>query len=133
MNYFRWLGLIFGLAALLKPVYMHLIPWDEKRFLAKAYARQRPVWVVPVVVAGLGLVGFTWYMHATRGVPYSLVITLLFSLTAIKGIILLLDYRRFQAWVERMLERDRGRGILRVDLAAGLLGLLVILVTLLLY
>ena len=133
MNYFKALGLVFGLAAALKPVYMHLLPWDENAFIAKTYGRRRPAWIVPLALVGLALVALTWYMHFTAGVPYSLILTLLFSLTAIKGITLLLDYERFQAWVAGMLARDRGRGIVLVDVAAGVIGVAIVLLALLVY
>ena len=38
MHYFAVLGIIFGLAALLKPVYMHWLPWDENSFIEKFYS-----------------------------------------------------------------------------------------------
>ena len=127
MNYFKLLGLLFGLAAMLKPVYMHVLPWDEHAFIAKAYAKRRPAWVAPVAVLGLGLVALTWYLHFTAAVPYSLILTVLFSLTALKGLALLFDYERFQAWVAGMLARERGRGVVGVDLAVGAFGLAIVL------
>ncbi len=133
MNYFQVLGIVFGLAALLKPIYMHVIPWDENKFIAKAYSAKRPAWVVFVVVLGLGLVVFTWYMHLTTEVPYSIVITVLFSLTAIKGLVLLLDYQRFQQWVAGMLQRSRGREIVKVDIAVGVFGAALVLLSWFLY
>ncbi len=133
MNYFQVLGLVFGLAALLKPVYMHVIPWDENRFLAKAYDAKRPSWVLAVVVLGFALVAFTWYMHLTAGVRYSIVITLLFSLTAIKGLVLLLDYERFQKWVAGMLQRNRGREIVKVDIGVGVFGAAIVVLSWVLY
>jgi hypothetical protein len=133
MNYFQGLGLIFGLAAMLKPVYMHVLPWDEHAFIAKAYTKRRPPWVVPVAILGLALVALTWYVHFTAGVPYSLVLTILFSLTALKGLTLLLDYDRFQRWVAAMLAKDRGRGVVLVDLAAGAFGLAIVLLALFVY
>jgi hypothetical protein len=42
MNYFKVLGIVFGLAALLKPFYMHLLPWDENQFIEKFYSEKRP-------------------------------------------------------------------------------------------
>jgi hypothetical protein len=133
MNYFKLLGLVFGLAAMLKPFYMHVLPWDEHAFIAKAYAERRPAWVVPVAVLGLALVALTWYVHFTAEVPYSLVLTILFSLTALKGLTLLLDYTRFQRWVAAMLARDRGRGVVVVDVAAGAFGLAIVLLALFVY
>lgn len=127
MNYFKVLGLVFGLAAMLKPVYMHVLPWDEKSFLAKTYAAKRPAWIVPVALVGLGLVALTWYLHFTAGVPYSWILAVLFSLTAVKGVALLWDYERFQAWVAGMLDEDRGRGVVLVDVAVGAIGLAIVL------
>ena len=133
MNYFQTLGLVFGLAAMLKPFYMHVLPWDENAFIAKAYAQRRPAWVVPVVVLGLALVAITWYMHLTTDVPYSLVITILFSLTALKGLALLLDYERFQRWVAGMLAKDRGRQVVLIDAAVGVFGLGIVVLALVVY
>ena len=59
MNYFKILGVTFGLIAFLKPFYMHLLPWDENRFIAKAYTEKRPGWIIPVALIGLALVGST--------------------------------------------------------------------------
>ena len=133
MNYFKVLGLVFGLAALLKPVYMHLIPWDENKYIAKAYAKKRPAWLVPVSVCGLLLVALTWYMHFTAGVPYSIVLTLLFSLTALKALTLLLNYDQFHKMVAKMLSKDKGRDIVLIDIGAGLFGLLIVLLALFIY
>lgn len=85
MNYFQILGIGFGLIAFLKPFYMHVIPWDENKFIAKAYSEKRPGWIIPVAVLGLLLVGFTWYKELTTDIRYSLIITIMFSLTAIKA------------------------------------------------
>ncbi len=133
MNYFKVLGLVFGLAAALKPIYMHLLPWDEHAFIAKAYARSRPAWIVPVALFGLGLVALTWYMHFTAGIAYSLILTVVFSLTALKGIMLLFDYERFHALVAGMLAKDRGRSVVLVDIGAGVVGIAIVLLALLVY
>jgi hypothetical protein len=52
MNYFKVLGSIFGLAALLKPFYMHLLPWDEKSFIENSIVKSvRPIsWPSPCSV-----------------------------------------------------------------------------------
>jgi len=131
MNYFKTLGIIFGLIAFLKPLYMHILPWDENRFLEKAYTEKRPSWIVPVAITGLLLVCFTWYMELTTDIPYSMVITVMFSLTAVKGLILLFDYRKFYQWVAGMLSKDKGRKIILVDILAGIFGLIMIVFSLL--
>lgn len=125
MNYFKILGIVFGLVAMLKPFYMHLIPWDENKFIAKAYAKKRPKWVIPIAIFGLTLVGFTWYKELTTDIRYSLVITIIFSLTAIKAIFFIFDYEKFQKWVAGMLAKDSGKKIVFVDVIAGMLGLIV--------
>jgi len=133
MNYFKILALIFGCLALFKPFYMHLIPWDENKFIAKAYSEKRPVWIVPVCILGLLLVAFTWYKYLNTDIDYSLIITILFSLTAIKGLALLFNYQQFQKWVAKMLSKNKGREIVMIDIGAGVFGLAVVLLALFVY
>lgn len=133
MSYFKIFGIVFGLAALLKPFYMHLIPWDENKFIAKAYTKKRPRWIVPVAIAGLLLVVFTWYKEMTSDVPYSMVITIIFSLTVIKALLFIFDYQKFQKWVAGMLTEKNGKKIVIIDIAAGLLGLIIVITSILIY
>lgn len=133
MNYFKILGIVFGLAAMLKPIYMHLIPWNENKFIAKAYSKKRPKWIVPVAIVGLLLVAFTWYKELTTNVAYSLVITIIFSLTAIKALLFIFDYENFQKWVAGMLAEKEGKKIVLIDIVTGVFGLIVIVASLLIY
>lgn len=133
MSYFKILGIVFGLAAMLKPFYMHLIPWDENKFIAKAYTQKRPKWIVPVALVGLLLVAFTWYKELTTDVAYSMVITILFSLTAIKALMFIFDYEKFQKWVAGMLAEKKGRKIVLVDIAVGVFGFIVIIASIFIY
>ncbi|MEE4196424.1 MAG: hypothetical protein V2I54_02160 [Bacteroidales bacterium] len=133
MNYFKILGIVFGLAAMLKPFYMHLIPWDENKFIAKAYTKKRPKWVVPVAFVGLALVGFTWYKELTTAIPYSIILTIIFSLTAIKAVFFIFDYEKFQQWVAGMLAQNHGQKIILVDVLAGILGLIVLVSSIIFY
>lgn len=133
MNYFKVLGIIFGMAAFLKPFYMHLLPWDENSFIEKFYTDKRPLYIVVIALLGLVLVALTWYFHFTLGVANSIYITVLFSLTAIKALVLLLDYQKFQNTVAAMLRKDRGRGVVLVDIGASVFGLIILIVTFILY
>lgn len=133
MNYFKVLGVIFGLVAMLKPVYMHIIPWDENKAIGKAYAEKRPAWLIVVAVIGLLLVGFTWYEYIALDIKYSLVLTLLFSLTLIKAIMLIVDYKKFQTWVTGMLNRNKGKKIVIIDSVVGVFGLIIVVFSLILY
>lgn len=133
MNYFKVLGIIFGLAAMLKPFYMHLLPWDENTFIEKFYSEKRPAWIVPIALVGLFLIGLTWYLHFTLNIANSLIITVLFSLTALKAVALIFDYQRFQQAVAQMLKKDKGRQIVLIDIGAGIFGAAVVILTLYLY
>ena len=133
MNYFKILGIIFGLIAMLKPFYMHILPWDENKFIAKAYSKKRPKWIVPVASIGLLLVAFTWYKELTTDIPYSLVITIIFSLTAIKALLFIFDYEKFQKWVAGMLAEKEGKKIVLVDIIAGVFGAIVVVVSILIF
>ena len=133
MNYFKALGVLFGFAAMLKPVYMNLLPWDENKFLAKTYAKKRPVWIIPVAIFGLLVVAFTWYIELTTDVTYSMVITIIFSLTVIKALLFLFDYQRFYSWLQRKLKEDSGRKIIIVDIWAGALGIIVVVTSIVIF
>lgn len=131
-NYFQILGIIFGIAAMLKPFYMHLIPWDENKFIKKAYKKKRPKWIIPVAILGIILVLFTWYMELTTKIEFSIIITLLFSLTMVKALMLLFDYEKFQKWVSGMVNHKEGKKIVIVDVFVGLFGLILLLISLIL-
>jgi len=133
MNYFKFLGIVFGLLAMLKPFYMHIIPSDENKFIAKAYTQKRPIWIVPIAILGLILVAFTWYKKLTTDIAYSIVISIIFSLTAIKALLFIFDYEKFQKWVAGMLEEKKGKKIVVVDVIAGIFGSIVIVVSIFLY
>ena len=112
---------------------MHLLPWDENSFIEKFYSEKRPPYIIVIALLGLVLVALTWYFHFTLDVANSIYITVLFSLTAIKALVLLLDYQKFQKTVAAMLSRDRGRGVVLVDIGASVLGLVILIVTFILY
>lgn len=133
MNYFKVLGIIFGLAALLKPVYMHLLPWDENQFLERFYSKERPLWIVIIAIIGLALIILTWYLHFTLEIEYSIYMTILFSLTSLKALVLLFDYSRFQEAVAKMLKKDRGRQIVLIDIGVSILGIIILIITFLVY
>ncbi len=133
MNYFKALGIIFGLLALLKPFYMHLLPWDENRFLEKFYSEKRPPWIIPIALFGLALIALTWYLHFTLDIAHSIYISVLFSLTGLKALTFIFDYNSFQKAVARMLRKDRGRNIVMIDIGVAVFGLIILVATFILY
>ncbi len=132
MNYFKALGIIFGVVALLKPVYIHLIPYDEFSLIGKAYQQQRPRWVVFAGIVGVILVAFTWYMYFITDIKYSIVIAILFSVTLIKAIALLFNYQAFQKWVAGLLVKEKNSRIVAIDIAVSVFGLGMVVVSVLL-
>jgi len=133
VNYFKALGIVFGLAAFLKPFYMHLLPWDENSFIEKFYSKERPPYIVVIALLGLALIALTWYLHFTLDIANSIYLTVLFSLTAVKALVLLLDYQKFQKTVAAMLSKNRGRGIVLIDIGASVIGLVILAATLYFY
>jgi len=133
MNYFLVLGIIFGLMALLKPFYMHLLPWDENRFLEKFYSEKRPPWIIPLALLGLALIALTWYLHFTLNIDHSIYMTILFSLTGLKALTFIFDYNSFQKAVAGMLRKDKGRKIVLIDIGVAVFGLIVLIATFVLY
>jgi len=81
----------------------------------------------------LALIALTWYLHFTLDIANSIYITVLFSLTAIKALVLLLDYQKFQRTVATMLRKDRGREVVLVDIGVSVIGLITLIATFMLY
>lgn len=126
MNYFEALSIGFGLVMILTRPLIHLFPQRWADFeMERVYTRRQPVWVRLVGAFGLGLVTFSWYWHFTHGVPYSIVVTLIISLTLIKLSQVLFNYRQFRTFAERVLKRERNTMNL-ISVATALLGLALI-------
>ena len=133
MNYFQVLSIVFGLVLILTRPAIHFFPKQWNAFeLNTAYTEKQPRWVWLVGLFGIGLVAFTWYKHFTTGVPYSLVITLLLTLTLLKMSQVLFNYKQFRAFVVQVLEYDR-KTLALINLAALFLGMASLLIGFLLY
>jgi len=72
-------------------------------------------------------------MELTTEVPYSMIITVMFSITAVKALVLIFDYKRFYLWVAGMLSKDKVKKIILVDIFAGVFGLIMIVLSILLF
>ena len=126
MNYFEALSIGFGLAMILTRPLIHLFPQRWADFeMDRVYTRRQPIWVWLAGGFGLGLVAFTWYRHFTHGVPYSIVVTLIISLTLVKLSQVLFNYQQFRAFAERVLKRERTTMNL-ISIATALLGLVLV-------
>jgi len=133
MNYFQVLSIVFGLILILTRPAIQFFPQQWNAFeLNTAYTEKQPRWVWFVGLFGLALVILTWYMHFTAGIPYSIVITLVLTLTLVKTSQVLFNYKQFRSFVVRVLERDR-KTLTLINTFALLLGLALLIMGFLLY
>ncbi|MGM0653177.1 MAG: hypothetical protein ACQES4_10430 [Bacillota bacterium] len=133
MNYFQVLSIVFGAILILTRPAIQFFPKQWNTFeLNTAYTEEQPGWVWYVGLFGFGLVAFTWYKHFTAGIPYSLVITLMLSLTLAKMSQVLFNYKQFRAFVVRVLKTDR-KTLTLINIFAIALGVASILMGFLLY
>jgi len=112
---------------------MLLRPQNATDFIARAYGEKRPLWVIPVFIITLGLVGYTWYMQFTTSVPYSIIVTVFVSLALLKVLFIVFDYPRFKKKVDATLAKEKGREIFIQNIVSGIFGLIVFLFALLVY
>jgi hypothetical protein len=133
MNYFQVLSIIFGLILILTRPAIQFFPKQWNAFeLNTAYTEKQPRWVWYIGILGLALVIFTWYMHFTAGIPYSIIITLMLTLTLVKMSQVLFNYKQFRAFVVRVLEKDR-KTLALINIFALILGIASLLIGFLLY
>lgn len=127
MLYFKCLGLIFGIIAFLKPFYLHILPFDEKKWIEKMYPKEKPYWINLISVLGIILLIVTWIIELLTQISFSIVISLLFSFTIIKIIVLLFNYKKFYKWVTNLLKKEHQLFV--IDGFVSLFGLILILFT----
>jgi len=133
VNYFQVLSIVFGVLLILTRPAIQFFPKQWNAFeLNTAYTEKQPRWVWFVGLFGLALVILTWYMHFTAGVPYSIVITLVLTLTLVKTSQVLFNYKQFRNFAVRVLERDR-KTLTMINIFALLLGLALLIIGFLLY
>ncbi len=133
MNFFQVLSIVFGLILILTRPAIQFFPKQWNAFeLNIAYTEKQPRWVWFVGLFGLALVIFTWYMHFNTEIPYSIVITLLLTLTLVKMSQVLFNYKQFRAFAVRVLEKDR-KTLTLINIFALVLGLALLLMGFLLY
>ncbi len=112
---------------------IELFPKRWKEFeLNSAYTEEKPKWIWYVAIVGLIVIIFTWYMHFTTDVPYSIVITLIVSLTVIKTSQVLFNYEKFRAFVVKLFTEDR-KTLTKLNIVILILGIAVFSLGLFLY
>ena len=120
--YFKILSIAFGVVVILKGPVMRLLArrWSQLGVSA-VYPEKQSFRVWATGVAGVVLIAVTWWMHLTRPVPWSLIVTVVVTLTLVKLSQVLFNYRRFRAFVLKVM-KERPGYITVLDAAVGVLG-----------
>lgn len=133
MNYFQLFSIIWGITMIGIRMLIHLIPekWNEFE-INKAYTEKRPQWVWVIAFISLLVVGVTWYKQMTADVKFSIILTILVTITLIKISQLLFNYNNFRKYVIKALKEDR-RIIVRINITTTLIGIMLILLGVFIY
>lgn len=133
MNYFQILSFSLGAVIILTRFLIEFFPKRWKEFeLNSAYTEEKPKWIWYVAIFGLIIIAFTWYMHFTTDVPYSIVITLFVSLTVLKTSQVLFNYENFRSLVVRLFNEER-KTLTKLNVVILILGIAVFSLGLFLY
>jgi hypothetical protein len=122
-NYFKILSIVYGLVMILKGPVIHVLGEKWTKFeLGTAYTEKQPLWVWIVGAAGILLVVFTWYMVFTTDVRYSLIITVIVTLTMVKVSQVLFNYERFREFAVRVTTQDTST-LTALNIATAVIGI----------
>lgn len=133
MNYFQFLSIGFGIFTIVVRSLIHILGQRWTKFeLNTAYTAKRPAWIWIAAAIGLGIIALTWYKFITTDIPWSLVITLIVTLTLIKLSQLLFNYENFRKFVQAALVEDR-RIIVAINTVTIILGLVMIWLGVIIY
>ena len=111
---------------------IHLLGEKWTNFeLNRAYTEKQPLWVWIVGFIGIGLVGITWYIYFITAVPYSIIITLIITLTMIKVSQILFNYQKFREFaVTVTTEKSMMK---TMNIVTALLGVVLVLLGVIVY
>lgn len=132
-NYFRILSIAYGLVMILKGPIIHILGEKWTKFeLGTAYTEKQPLWVWIVGAAGILLVIFTWYMFFTTEVQYSLIITLIITLTMVKVSQVLFNYKRFRTFAVKVTTKDTSV-LTALNIVTAVIGVFLVLLGIFIY
>jgi len=115
LNYFQLLCFFWAVLGIGSRILMRVLGARWKTWeLENAYSKQKPKWLYVVGVFGLILIGYTWFAVVTMEVPYSWIIAVFVSLTAIKIYLLMFQYDQFRAFVTLMLNDEKKMMMLNI-------------------
>lgn len=127
-NYFKILSIVYGIIMVLKLPLVHLFPEKWNQFeLEIAYTKDKPHWVWIVGFFGLSLVFFTWYKFFTLNLKYSIIPTILLTITLLKLFQITLNYHKFRGFAEDVTTKRRsvllGLNLLTFVVGLSMIGL----------
>lgn len=133
MMYFKIFSIVMGLVSIGVRPLMHLMPEKWNRFeLGIVYTEKRPSWVWMMGIISLTIVCFTWYKELTTDIEYSLILTIIVTLTLLKTLQILFNYNAFRKFVHRALVEDRSI-IRKINIAATIMGIGLLLLGIFIY
>ncbi|SEA23620.1 hypothetical protein SAMN05421743_103261 [Thalassobacillus cyri] len=133
MNFFAIFSIVWGVLMIGIRSLIHLIPksWNEFE-LNQVYKEKKPRWVWALAAISLGIVFFTWYKELTTAVPYSLLLTILVTLTLVKVSQLVFNYKQFRGFVKKALVEDR-QLIRKINAGTTIVGIILIILGIYVY
>ena len=133
MNYFQVFSIVWGVLMIGVRLLIHIIPekWNDFE-LERVYKENKPKWIWLVGLIAMFIVGFTWYKELTTDIPYSLILSILITLTLVKVSQLLFNYDNFRKFVYKALVEDRSI-VRKINIATTIIGIILILLGIFLY
>ncbi|MCE7793982.1 hypothetical protein K8O68_16460 [Salipaludibacillus sp. CUR1] len=126
MNYFQAGSIFFGVLLIAVRLTMHVIPEKWNQFeLNRVYTEKMPQWVWLAGIISMIITGVTWYKQVTTDVSFSIVFTLIISLTLVKVGQVIFNYNQFRAFAIKALTEDRTI-IIKINIFTTVLGVLLI-------
>lgn len=129
----KYITIIFGLVALFKWVPIHLFPEKWNKFeLQTAYTKKQPKWLWIAAFIGILIITTTWYAHFTTNIPYSIIISVVLTLTLIKSSQLLFNYQNFRKFAVEVTETNPKK-LLYLNIFTALVGLCLVYLGIFIY
>jgi hypothetical protein len=101
MSYFALLSIVIGALLCVKwPLTFAFPQWSERLITQRLYTDEKPRWIWLVIPFGLSLIVLTWYMHFSSDVPYSIVLTLIVTVSMLKMAEMVFNYAEFREWLD---------------------------------
>ncbi len=133
MNYFGIVSVVMGLVSVSARLLIHLVPEGWNKFeLNTVYREEKPKWIWALALFSFVVVVFTWYKQITTEIPYSMILTIIITLTLIKTSQVVFNYENFRKFVHKALVEDRTI-VTKINVFAFLLGVMLLYLGLFVY